>query len=258
METHSPKKHLGQHFLKEKSIAERIASSLQLGGVAYNHVIEVGPGRGVLTDFLYQKFQSNLSLIEIDKDLIDGLGAQFPALKNQIYNEDFLAVDLAKISSEPFGLIGNFPYNISTQIVFKTIENRERIPEMVGMFQREVAQRICAEPGSKVYGILSAWAQTFYKTEYLFTVSEGCFNPPPKVKSGVIRLTRKDDLVVDFDATLLLRIIKTAFAMRRKTLRNSLGIYKDKFAAMNDDALFQKRPEQLGWQTFVEMAKAFK
>ncbi|MGZ5281202.1 MAG: 16S rRNA (adenine(1518)-N(6)/adenine(1519)-N(6))-dimethyltransferase RsmA [Bacteroidia bacterium] len=257
MSFHPPKKHFGQHFLKEKSIAEKICNSLQGVGKQYHKLLEIGPGQGVLTQFLYQLHGENLHLVEIDKDLVPNLKKNYPLIANQVYELDFLELNLAEIFTEQVGIIGNFPYNISSQILFKLVENRALVPEMVGMFQREVSQRVIASPGNKIYGLLSAWLQVFYDCEYLFTVNEGSFNPPPKVKSGVIRLTRKagwDNIGVSPD--LLLQVIKQAFGMRRKTLRNALKLYAYAYIYVNPDIL-DKRAETLSFQDFIDLAKIF-
>lgn len=190
------KKSLGQHFLKDKRIARRIAYSLT--GAGYNSVLEIGPGMGILTGFLLERKFKDFRVIEIDNESVHYLQANFPGLIN-IIRGDFLTMDIEKYFSEKFGIIGNFPYNISTQIFFKVLSNREKIIEITGMLQKEVAERICAGPGSKTYGILSVFLQAFYDVEYLFTVSEGVFSPPPKVKSGVIRLRRNGTLKLDCD-----------------------------------------------------------
>jgi len=252
--SHQLKKHLGQHFLKEPAIAERIANTLQLYGQQYDTVVEIGPGQGVMTEFLLNKYGTNLHLVEIDDDLIPYLTKKFSEISGQIHHIDFLQIDLNTEFSGSYAITGNFPYNISSQIVFKVVENRHKIPEMSGMFQREVALRLCAEPDGKVYGLISAWVQAFYDCEYLFTVNEGSFNPPPKVKSGVIRLTRK----LDYDAVkhpaLLLNVIKAAFNMRRKTLRNSLHQY---IPFMNgvDPEWLGKRAENLSAKQFIKMTE---
>ena len=239
MELVKAKKHLGQHFLKDLNIAQKIADTLSLKN--YKKVVEIGAGMGVLTQFLLKK-GVDVHIVEIDKESVDYLEANYPALRGKIIADDFLKYDVAGYLAEPFAIIGNFPYNISTQIVFKLLELREYVPEFSGMFQKEVAERICEQEGSKTYGILSVLVQAFYDASYLFTVSEGVFNPPPKVKSGVIRLVRKTD------------VVKTAFNQRRKTLRNSLKpLLTDE--NLKQDPIFDKRPEQLPWQEFVFITK---
>lgn len=244
------KKHLGQHFLTDEKTAEKIADSLSLEG--YRNVLEIGPGMGVLTKYLLKK-DINLHVIEIDRDSVAYLGENFPALDGKVHEQDFLKYDVqAVFNGEPFAIIGNFPYNISTQIVFKTLENRDSIPEFSGMFQKEVAQRIASPHGNKTYGILSVLAQAFYDIEYLFTVPPSVFNPPPKVDSGVIRLTRKQDYSLPCNERLFFRVVKTAFQQRRKTLRNSLKVFQlpDN---LREDAIFGQRPEQLSTEQFIEL-----
>lgn len=244
------KKHLGQHFLTDERTAEKIAESLTYSG--YTNVIEIGPGMGVLTKYLLKK-DIELSVVEIDRDSVAYLNENYPDLKGNIFEEDFLKYDIRSIfNGMPFAIIGNFPYNISTQIVFKTLENRDLIPEFSGMFQKEVAQRIASPHGNKTYGILSVLAQAFYDIEYLFTVPPSVFNPPPKVESGVIRLTRKEDYSLPCNEALFFRVVKTAFQQRRKTLRNSLKIFQlpDN---LREDAIFGQRPEQLSTEQFIEL-----
>jgi len=244
------KKHLGQHFLKDETIAKKIADSLSLKG--YNDVLEIGPGMGVLTKYLLEK-ETTTHVIEIDTESVDYLKNNYLNLSNRIYEKDFLRYDLNSIfKGEPFAIIGNFPYNISSQIVFKTLEMRHQIPEFSGMFQKEVAQRICSKEGSKVYGILSVLTQAFYNAEYLFTVPPNVFNPPPKVDSGVLLLTRKENYSLPCDEKLFFRVVKTGFQQRRKTLRNSLKIFNlsDNLKA---NAIFGQRPEQLSVTQFIEL-----
>ena len=244
------KKHLGQHFLKDELIAEKIADSLQLQG--YKDVLEIGPGMGVLTKFLLKK-PIVTHVVEIDKESIEYLRAHYLNLSDRILSEDFLKMDLeTHFKNNQFAIIGNFPYNISTQIVFKTLENRHLIPEFSGMFQKEVAKRIAEKEGSKVYGILSVLVQAFYEVDYLFTVPPDVFNPPPKVDSGVIRLTRKADYKLPVNEALFFRVVKTAFNQRRKTLRNSLKTMNlsDK---LREDSIFARRPEQLSVQEFISL-----
>ncbi|GET44947.1 16S rRNA (adenine(1518)-N(6)/adenine(1519)-N(6))-dimethyltransferase RsmA [Capnocytophaga felis] len=248
MEIVKAKKHLGQHFLKDLNIAEKIADTLSLKG--YTKVLEIGPGMGVLTQFLLKK-DTEVHVIEIDKESVSYLEKNFPTLQKNIISGDFLKFDiLSYFRSEPFAVIGNFPYNISSQIIFRTLELRDYIPEFSGMFQKEVAERICEKPGSKTYGILSVLTQAFYEAEYLFTVSENVFNPPPKVKSGVLRLQRKANYHLDCDEKKFFTIVKTAFNQRRKTLRNSLKQFLSD-EAIKQNKIFDKRPEQLFWQEFL-------
>lgn len=243
------KKHLGQHFLRDESVARDIVNALSWEN--YNQVLEIGPGMGVLTKYLLEE-KKNISVVEIDTESVAYLEQNYPGLK--IYNEDFLHMNLKKyFSGEPVCILGNFPYNISSQIVFKIIEDRDQIPEMAGMFQKEVAERICAKEGSKIYGILSVLTQAYYEAEYLFTVDEHVFAPPPKVKSGVIRLKRlRTKLGVD--EKLFFNLVKTAFNQRRKTLRNALKSLNISQYHI-DENLLNLRAEQLSVREFVELTR---
>ena len=244
------KKHLGQHFLRDENIAKKIADSLSLKG--YKKVLEIGPGMGVLTKYLLEK-DIITYVIEIDSESVEYLQANYLNLAPRIIEKNFLKYNLNEVfNQEPFAIIGNFPYNISSQIVFKTLEMRHQIPEFSGMFQKEVAQRICEKEGSKAYGILSVLTQAFYKAEYLFTVPPTVFNPPPKVESGVLRLTRKEIFDLPCDEKLFFRVVKTGFQQRRKTLRNSLKTFNlsDNLKA---NVIFGKRPEQLSVDSFIEL-----
>ncbi len=246
------KKHLGQHFLNDESIAEKIADSLSLKG--YNHVLEIGPGMGVLTKYLLKK-KTITHVIEIDSESVEYLQANYLNLADRIIEKDFLKYDLNEVfNGESFAIIGNFPYNISSQILFKTLEMRNQIPEFSGMFQKEVALRICSKEGSKVYGILSVLTQAFYDAEYLFTVPPNVFNPPPKVDSGVLLLTRKENYTLPCDESLFFRVVKTGFQQRRKTLRNSLKTFNlsDNLKA---NVIFDKRPEQLSVKEFITLTQ---
>lgn len=246
------KKHLGQHFLKDENIAKKIADTLSLKD--YNSVLEIGPGMGVLTKYLLEK-ETITYVIEIDSESVEYLQVNYLNLAPRIIKKDFLKYDLKEVFKDSqFAIIGNFPYNISTQIVFKVLEMRGQIPEFSGMFQKEVAQRICEKEGSKAYGILSVLTQAFYNAEYLFTVPPSVFNPPPKVDSGVLRLTRKEHLDLPCDEALFFRVVKTAFQQRRKTLRNSLKTFNlsDNLKA---NAIFDKRPEQLSVDSFIELTQ---
>ena len=245
------KKHLGQHFLKDLNIAKRIADSLT-GHGGYKKVLEVGPGTGALTQFLLQLEQFETTVAEVDTESIEYLNKFYPQLTGRILNQDFLRMNFSTYTGEPFAVAGNFPYNISTQIMFRVYESRNQIPEVVGMFQKEVAERICEKPGTKAYGILSVLLQAFYQCEYLFTVSEGVFDPPPKVKSGVIRLRRNDTQTLPCNEDLFKTVIKTAFNQRRKTIRNSVKTLNPK--GLNHP-LMDKRPEQLSVSEFVELTK---
>jgi 16S rRNA (adenine1518-N6/adenine1519-N6)-dimethyltransferase len=246
------KKHLGQHFLKDENIAQKIADSLTLQG--YQNVLEIGPGMGVLTKYILEKPVTTY-VVEIDTESVAYLEKHYPKLDQKIISKDFLKYNLKEVfQEEPFAIIGNFPYNISTQIVFKTLEMRDQIPEFSGMFQKEVAERICEKKGSKTYGILSVLTQAFYDAEYLFTVSENVFNPPPKVKSGVLRLIRKENYHLPCNEKLFFTVVKTAFNQRRKTLRNSLkslGISVD----IKEDSIFDLRPEQLSVEQFIQLTQ---
>lgn len=247
------KKHLGQHFLNDETIAKQIADTLLLEG--YKDVLEIGPGMGVLTKYILKK-PVTTHVIEIDQESVEYLQANFLNLAPLIIQEDVLKYDFSSaFGTRPFGIIGNFPYNISTQIVFKVLENRAQIPEFSGMFQKEVAQRICEKEGSKVYGILSVLVQAFYEADYLFTVPPSVFVPPPKVESGVLRLTRKANYSLPCDERLFFRVVKSAFQQRRKTLRNSLKTYNlsDNLKA---NTIFDKRPEQLSVQAFIDLTIA--
>jgi 16S rRNA (adenine1518-N6/adenine1519-N6)-dimethyltransferase len=246
------KKHLGQHFLKDESIAKKIADTLNLNGC--NNVLEIGPGMGVLTKYLLEK-NINLIAMDLDTDSISYLETHFLNKNLGLLEGDFLRYDLKDVfGEEQFAITGNFPYNISTQIVFKTIENKEQVPEFSGMFQKEVAQRICSKEGNKTYGILSVLTQAFYEAEYLFTVPPIVFDPPPKVESGVLRLTRKEDYSLPCDEKMLFKVVKTAFQQRRKTLRNSLKSFNlsDK---IKEDTIFGQRPEQLSVAQFIELTQ---
>jgi len=213
------KKNLGQHFLKDKSIALRIASSLT--GEGYESVLEVGPGTGILTGFLLERNFADFRVIEIDNESVYFLKEKFPSFNN-IIRGDFLVTDLSAEFNGRLAVIGNFPYNISTQILFRILDYREQVTELCGMFQKEVAERVCASPGSRTYGIISVLIQAFYDAEYLFTVPEHVFSPPPKVKSGVIRLRRNMTTELGCDETLFIKVVKAGFNQRRKTLRNSI------------------------------------
>lgn len=242
------KKHLGQHFLTDEGIAQQIGETLKYPE-KYKGILEVGPGMGVMTKFTRDKYPNHdLRLIELDRESVAYLGVNYPLIK--VYNEDFLKLDLKKIFDYEFAVIGNYPYNISSQIVFKVIDNRHLIPEMSGMFQKEVAERICEGPGSKAYGVISVLTQAFYDAEYLFTVPEHVFNPPPKVKSGVLRLVRKEN-PIDCDHGVFKHIVKTAFNQRRKMLRKSLKPLFDTETLTLE--IFTKRPEQLSVEDFVAL-----
>lgn len=255
------KKHLGQHFLKDENIAQQIAETLSFKG--YSNVLEIGPGTGVLTKYLLRN-DIDLVAMDLDQESIVYLNHSFPlehpkVLRGKgsfkVLEADFLKEDLtALFQNEQFAITGNFPYNISTQIVFKMLELKAYVPEFSGMFQKEVAQRICSKEGSKAYGILSVLTQAFYEAEYLFTVHPQVFDPPPKVQSGVLRLTRKTDLSLNCDEKLLRRVVKTAFNQRRKTLRNSLKTF-ELSDTLKSDTIFDRRPEQLNVADFITLTK---
>ena len=247
------KKSLGQHFLTDLSIAERIAHTLD--DFKHQPVLEVGPGKGVLTQFLLD-MGLDLTVVELDSESVDYLEAAFPQLHGRIIGEDFLKMDLHKLYGDaPFCVIGNYPYNISTQIFFKVLDYRDQVACCSGMLQREVAQRIAEPPGTKAYGILSVLLQAWYDIEYLFTVDEHVFNPPPKVKSGVIRLTRNQVTDLGVDERMFKRIVKASFGQRRKMLRSSLKpIYTADPSVMERD-VFRQRPEQLGVEDFIALTR---
>lgn len=241
-----PKKYLGQHFLTDKKIASEIVNSLKAEDVS--QVLEIGAGTGVLTEFLLMKnFQTYV--IEVDKESVDYLERNFIQLQDNIIYEDFLKFDLRKYFQNQVAVIGNFPYNISSQILFRVLEFKDIIPEVVGMFQKEVATRIASGPGSKAYGILSVLMQAYYDIDYLFTVDENVFNPPPKVKSGVLSFKRKDKILLDCNEKLFKQIVKTGFNQRRKTLRNSLKQLTGR--TDTSDTIYNQRPEQLNVREFV-------
>lgn len=243
-----PKKHLGQHFLIDEKISERISNAISKSKKI--NLLEIGPGTGALTKFLLHE---NIDLIsyELDIESITYLKNTFPTLI--VYNEDVLKTDWSKIFKGNYSVTGNFPYNISSQILFKIYENRTKIDEMVGMFQKEVAERVCSGPGTKKYGILSVLIQAYYDVEYLFTVNEEVFNPPPKVKSGVIKITRNNIIKLDCDEKLFFRVVKAIFNQRRKMARNSLkSLLGDKKI---DHILLTKRPEELSIENFTEITK---
>lgn len=247
------KKHLGQHFLCDENIAKKIVDALTECN-KNTPVIEIGPGTGVLTKYLIVELKNNFFALDIDEESVAYLQAHYPQAANQIHYADFLEFDVEKIISGKYNVIGNFPYNISSQIMFRVLENRNKIECVVGMFQKEVAQRIAEKPGSKTYGILSVLLQAFYDIEYLFTVHENVFSPPPKVKSAVIRLKRNSRAALPCNEELFIKIIKATFNQRRKTIRNSIRAV----ITIPDEQLtelFQKRPEQLSVEQFIELTK---
>ncbi|MBQ8520141.1 MAG: 16S rRNA (adenine(1518)-N(6)/adenine(1519)-N(6))-dimethyltransferase RsmA [Bacteroides sp.] len=246
-----PKKFLGQHFLKDLGIAQDIADTVDAcPGLP---ILEVGPGMGVLTQFLMKKGRE-VKVVELDFESVAYLKENFQALEGNIIEDDFLKLKLENLfDGKPFVLTGNYPYNISSQIFFKMLDYKDSIPCCTGMIQKEVAERIAAAPGSKTYGILSVLIQAWYRVEYLFTVHEHVFNPPPKVKSAVIRMTRNGTTDLGCDGKLFKQIVKTTFNQRRKTLRNSISSILDKSHPLSADPIFNKRPEQLSVQEFVEL-----
>lgn len=246
------KKHLGQHFLKDENIAKKIADSLTQSQAK---VLEIGPGMGVLSKYLVQNPNiADLRLVEIDSESVSYLEDQYPEFRGKIHKEDFLKMNLAEIFSGKFAIIGNFPYNISSQILFKVFDNRDKVQELVGMFQKEVAERVASKPGNKTYGILSVFLQAFYDIEYLFTVIENVFQPPPKVKSGVIRMKRNSVEKLDCNEKLFITIVKTSFNQRRKMLRSSLKPLNLNLSLL-DKAVLEKRPETLTVDQFVEITQ---
>lgn len=251
------KKSYGQHFLTNTTIAERIAQSLTgLGG--YQHVLEIGPGQGMLTQFLLQQ-PYQLHVVEADHDMEPIIREKFPELAEHITILDVLRFFPKKtFGDDQFAVIGNFPYNISSQILFQVIKWKSQVPEMVGMFQKEVAMRVASGPGSKVYGVISVLIQAWYETEVLFHVSPGNFNPPPKVQSSILRLQRKPIEHMECDEGLFKHIVKTSFQQRRKMLRNTLkGLVPDSEKALLEEPMFRQRPEQLGLEEFIELTKTF-
>lgn len=247
------KKHLGQHFLTDQNIAARIAGSLQPDGL-YRKVLEVGPGMGVLTKFLLERKEFETWVVEIDRESVAYLEEHYPVLHGRIIAEDFLRKDLSEFFTEPAAVIGNFPYNISTQILFRVLDFKDSVPEVVGMFQKEVAERIAEKPGSKTYGITSVLLQAWYDIEYLFTVHENVFSPPPKVKSAVIRLRRNKVHDLGCDEKMFTQVVKAAFNQRRKQLRNSLHAY-DVVPGEEQNPIFTMRPERLSVEDFVRLTK---
>lgn len=245
-----PKKSLGQHFLKDLTVAQRIADTiLEYKGIP---VLEVGPGTGALTQFLLQN-NYDLTVVELDEKSVSYLEKTYPQLENRIIEKDFLKLDLSTLFPDKFCIIGNYPYNISSQIFFKVLDYKDQIPCCSGMVQKEVAERLASPPGKKAYGIISVLLQLWYDIEYLFTVEPEVFDPPPKVKSAVIRMVRNKRTTLDCDEALLKNIVKTAFNQRRKTMRNSLKSFFEKDAEIWKDEIFNKRPEQLSVGEFIEL-----
>lgn len=243
----TPKKALGQHFLNNEEVAYNIVNAIKSEN---KNILEIGPGMGVLTKYLLEKQDLNFSVVEIDDESVVYLHRHYPQL--QIFATDFLQMNLAQHYSKEVTIIGNFPYNISSQILFKVLDNKDLVTEVVGMFQKEVAERVAAQPGKKMYGILSVLLQAFYDIEYLFTVDENQFTPPPKVKSGVIRITKNCDKILHSPEPLFKSVVKTAFNQRRKTLRNSLKTFRFKEDYLQNE-IFSLRPEQLSVSQFDEI-----
>lgn len=251
-----PKKKLGQHFLNDENIAAEIAATISPmslpGDSEYGNipVLEVGPGMGVLSKYLLETGRE-VTAVELDAESVSFLGKVYPSL--HVIEADFLRLDLNKVYDKPFALIGNYPYNISSQIFFKVLDNIDQIPVVSGMLQKEVAERICSRPGSKVYGILSVLLQTWYDCEYLFNVEPHVFTPPPKVRSGVIRLTRNSRVELGCDTAFFKKVVKTAFGQRRKTLRNSLSPLMQPGSAALLSRFMSERPERLSVEDFIEL-----
>lgn len=247
------KKSFGQHFLVQDSIASNIADSLTMDQET-KRVLEIGPGMGMLTKFLLKK-DYQLKVVEADRDMVQYIGLHYPTLKDHIIAEDFLKVNLTQVfGGETFCLIGNFPYNISSQIIFRTLEHMDLIPEMVGMFQLEMAERVATKEGSKTYGVISVLTQALYDVEFLFKVTKGSFNPPPKVESAVIRLSRRETPRIDCSYKTFRTVVKLSFSQRRKMLRNTLrGMVRNK--EILDDPIFSKRPEMLSVEEFSDLTK---
>lgn len=244
----SLKKSLGQHFLKDQQVLQQIVDEIKntCGNLP---LVEVGPGAGALSKYFLN--HSNYRLIEFDERWVTYLKEQYPILSDKIIQKDFLQLDLDDILKTPTAVIGNFPYNISSQILFKILDYKDNVPFMVGMFQKEVAERVCSPEGSKAYGIISVLLQAFYETEYLFDVPKEAFNPPPKVVSGVMKMTRKDNASLPCNEKKFKSVVKLAFNQRRKTLRNSLkSMISDNIKALE---IFDKRPEQLSVEAFVNL-----
>lgn len=246
-----PKKSLGQHFLKDEEKAKQIVAMLSLPGTC-NQVLEVGPGMGILTQFLFERIDFDTKVVDIDKESVHFLINRFPGKKASIINSDFLQLDFNEVFKGSFAIIGNFPYNISSQILFRVLDERNRIPEVVGMFQKEVAERIAGRPGSREYGILSVFMQAWYAVEVVMQLNEDDFSPPPKVKSAVLHFMRKQNFTLPCDEALFRRVVKTAFNQRRKTLRNALSQLVGKELSGNLP-FSDLRAEALSWEKFTEL-----
>ena len=257
MQNLKPKKYFGQHFLIDEEIAEKIVNSF-LEKNPCTQVLEVGPGMGVLTKYLLKQKNLNVSVIEIDRDAVVYLENQFPEMKEKIISADFLKFNPDEYFNEPFSIIGNFPYNISSQILFMVLDNRDKVPFVLGMFQKEVGARIASPPGSKVYGILSVFMQTFFEVEYLFQVDKSAFNPPPQIQSAILRFTKKADVKLKCNEVFFFKVVKTSFNQRRKTLRNALkSIYNVNVQTVSVEIPYlDLRAERLSWQMFEELTCA--
>lgn len=262
------KKALGQHFLTDQSIAKAIVDALQVESSSPFPVLEIGPGMGVLTQYLLQRPELDMKMVELDGESVEYLRNNFTGLQGRLFQEDFLKMKLEKHFPGEFCVIGNFPYNISSQIFFKILDFRNQVPQCVCMIQKEVAERIAEKPGTKTYGILSVLLQAWYDIEYLFTVGSGCFAPPPKVQSAVIRLRRNHRENLGVDESLFKTVVKTSFNQRRKTLRNSLkplikakadreGWTEEELAGFASDPVFELRPERLSVEDFVSLTRKF-
>jgi len=248
------KKHLGQHFLNDENIALKIVKSLSLNN---QNILEIGPGMGVLTKYLLQREGIHLKVIDIDDESVEYLHDRFPTMQSNIIHADFLKANLYDFFNGPLSVIGNFPYNISSQILFKVLDYRNIVNEVVGMFQKEVAVRIASPPGNKDYGIMSVLMQAFYHIDFLFTVSEHVFTPPPNVKSAVIRLRRNQEQFLDCDEERFFKVVKTGFNQRRKTLRNALSSVGFEKEILSGE-IFSKRAEQLNVQDFIQLTQMIK
>jgi 16S rRNA (adenine1518-N6/adenine1519-N6)-dimethyltransferase len=247
-----PKKSLGQHFLKDLAVAERIAETVS--GFSGLPVLEVGPGTGVLTQFLL-KNERDLTVVELDSESVEYLKEHYPELDGRIIEKDFLKLELNHLFQGPFCVIGNYPYNISSQIFFKVLDYKDKIPCCAGMLQKEVAERLASNPGKKAYGIITVLLKAWYDIEYLFTVEPDAFDPPPKVRSAVIRMTRNARTELGCSETLFKTVIKTAFNQRRKTMRNSLKALIGKENELLNQPVFDKRPEQLSVEEFIGLTQ---
>ncbi len=248
------KKRFGQHFLKNEGIANKISESIDIQSIKnpLTKVLEIGPGTGILTKQLIKRKDIDLYLIEVDNQSVAYLEENYKEMMPHLFHEDFLKFDITKMGNEPWIIVGNFPYNISTEILFRVLENKDLIPQLVGMFQKEVGERVAAPPGSKTYGIVSVLIQAYFDVEYLFTVEPNEFVPPPKVRSGVIRLKRNENKQLKIDYKTFSRIVKLAFNQRRKTLRNSLKSLINN--TISDQKIFDLRPEQLSVEAFEHLA----